>query len=90
VRGLRRALKWIQDHRPEEIAEVIPATYRGDNREVYLEALRNCYGMYSPDGLMTLGGPEIVYKVLSASVPELRTANFDLRQTWTNEFIERP
>ena len=53
-----------------------------------LEALRNSYGMYLPHGLRPAGGPEIAFKVLSASVPELRGESFDLRDTWTNKSIQ--
>jgi hypothetical protein len=37
---------------------------------------------------MTAGGPEIAYKVLLASRPDLRSADFNLDTTWTNEFTE--
>jgi NitT/TauT family transport system substrate-binding protein len=87
-RAIRTSLEWIQAHTPEEILDKVPETYTGSDRKMYLVALRNSYQMYSPDGLMPLGGPEIAFKVLSASVPELRGASFDLKDTWTNQIIQ--
>ena len=66
----------------------VPKTYTGEDRNTYLEALHNSYGMYSPDGFMPSGGPEITLKVLAASVSELRDTPFDLNDTWTNSFIQ--
>ena len=88
-RAIRSSLEWIQQHKPEEIIDKVPERYTGADRNIYLEALRNSYSMYSLDGLMSREGPEIALKVLSASIPELRGAAFDLSETWTNAFVQR-
>jgi NitT/TauT family transport system substrate-binding protein len=87
-RAMRSSLQWIQVHTPEEIIRRVPEGYTGKDRGVYREALRNSYGMYSADGLMPPEGPDIALKILSASIPGLRTANFNLNDTWTNEFVD--
>jgi NitT/TauT family transport system substrate-binding protein len=87
-RAVRTSLQWIQEHSPDEILSKVPDGYTGADKKVYLHALRNSYEMYSPDGLMPPLGPEIAFEVLSASVPELRGESFDLKDTWTNAFIQ--
>jgi NitT/TauT family transport system substrate-binding protein len=86
--SIRASLHWIQAHSPEEIMDKVPQRYTGEDRTLYLEALRNSYRMYSPDGLMPPGGPEIAFKVLAASLPELREEKFDLNDSWTNAFFQ--
>jgi NitT/TauT family transport system substrate-binding protein len=88
ARAVRTALQWIHAHTPEEIMDKVPKRCTGEERNLYLEALRKSYEMYSPDALMPSGGPEIALKVLAASVPELRATTFDLKDTWTNAFIQ--
>jgi NitT/TauT family transport system substrate-binding protein len=86
--SLRASLRWIQAHTPEEIMDKVPQSYTGEERTLYLQALRNLYALYSPDGSMPPSGPETVFKVLATSLPELREGGFDLKDTWTNEFIQ--
>lgn len=86
--AIRSSLQWIQEHTPEEIVDKVPERYTGPDKNIYLQALRNSYGMYSSDGLMPRDGPDNALKVLSASVPELRKTKFDLNTTWTNAFVQ--
>jgi NitT/TauT family transport system substrate-binding protein len=87
ARAIRRTLEWMQQHSPEQIAEKMPAAYRGEDAAIYVEALRNAMPMFSPDGVMRADGAEAVKKVLSLSLEKVRAANVDTAQTFTNEFV---
>jgi len=88
ARAIRRTLEWMQQHSPGEIAEKMPAAYRGEDANLYAEALRNSMPMFSPDGVMRADGAEAVKKVLSLSLEKVRAANVDTAQTFTNEFVK--
>ena len=88
ARAMQRTLKWIQEHSAEQIMERMPASFRGDAPALYLEALQHSLPMYSPDGVMRPEGAEAVRKVLAVSIDKVRTAKFDLAETYTNEFIQ--
>ena len=88
ARAIRKTLEWMQQHSPEQIAEKMPAAYRGEDPAIYVEALRNSMPMYSPDGIMSAEGAEAVKKVLSLSLEKVRAANVDTAQTFTNELVK--
>lgn len=87
ARAIRRTLEWIQAHTPEEIAAKTPASFKGDDEALYVEALRSSLPMFSPDGVMPPDGPEIVRKLLGESIEKVRGARIDLGTTYTNEFV---
>jgi NitT/TauT family transport system substrate-binding protein len=82
-------LKWIHGHGAEEIMAKMPKEVVGDNKELYLAALKNTLPMYSTTGLMDPKGAEAVLKVFSQSVPEVAAAHVDLSKTYTNAFVEK-
>lgn len=45
-----KTLKFIHTHSAEEIADKMPKDYYGNNKELYVQALKNSLPMYSPDG----------------------------------------
>lgn len=90
TRAIVRTLQWIQSHTAEQIAEKMPPEFRGEDPDVYVEALRHSLPMFSPDGVIDQAGAVAVLKVLSVSSPKVRNANVDLAKTYTNEFLERP
>jgi NitT/TauT family transport system substrate-binding protein len=87
ARAITRTLEWMQRHSPEEIAQKTPATFRGDDQALYVEALKNSMAMFSPDGRMSADGAEAVRALLAASMDKVRDAKIDLSKTFTNEFI---
>jgi NitT/TauT family transport system substrate-binding protein len=89
AKAIRRTLEWMQRRSPEQIAEKMPAAYRGEDTALYVESLRNSMPMFSPDGVMRAEGAEAVKKVLSLSLNKVRSANIDTAQTFTNEFVNR-
>lgn len=88
ARAIQRTLKWIQQHSPREIAEKMPSRFHGGDESTYVEAIEHTMPMFSPDGVMHPEGPQAVKEVLSLSLEEVRRAKFDLKETYTNEFVQ--
>ncbi len=82
-------LKWIHSHSPEEIMAKMPDELVGQDKALYLAALKNTIPMYSTTGLMDPKGAEAVLAVFTLSVPEVAKANIDLSKTYTNKFVEQ-
>ncbi len=87
ARVITRTLAWMQTHTPQEIAEKTPKTFRGEDDRLYVEALKASMPMFSPDGLMTAEGAEVVRTLLAGSMERVRNATIDVSKTYTNEFI---
>jgi NitT/TauT family transport system substrate-binding protein len=87
ARAITRTLTWMQTHTPREIAGKTPATFRGEDEALYVEALTASMPMFSPDGLMAADGAEAVRTLLASSMEKVRTATIDVSKTYTNEFI---
>jgi NitT/TauT family transport system substrate-binding protein len=88
--AIRRTLEWMQAHSAAEIAAKMPASFRGDDEALYVAALGHAMPMYSPDGVMSAAGAEIVHRLLMQSMPKVRAATIDLSKTYTNEFVNQP
>jgi sulfonate transport system substrate-binding protein len=89
ARAITRTLAWMQSHRPQEIADRTPASFRGDDAALYAQALVSSLPMFSPDGRMPADGPEAVKSLLAQSIERVRQATIDLSKTYTNEFVSR-
>jgi len=87
ARAIQRTLQWIQEHDAKEIAEKMPPEFRGEDLDTYVKAIEHTIPMFSPDGVMHEDGPPAVKEVLSLSIEEVRKANINLDQTYTNEFV---
>ncbi|HEY6335986.1 MAG TPA: ABC transporter substrate-binding protein [Alphaproteobacteria bacterium] len=82
-------LQWIHAHTAEEIAAKMPKEYVGEDRALYIAALKNTIPMYSVNGLMDAKGAEAVLAVFSQSNPEVAAAHVDVTKTYTNAFAEK-
>jgi NitT/TauT family transport system substrate-binding protein len=82
-------LQWIHAHTAEEIAAKMPKEYVGEDRALYIAALKNTIPMYSVNGLMDAKGAEAVLAVFSQSNPEVAAAHVDVTKTYTNVFAEK-
>ena len=87
ARAVKSALRWAQEHPPEQTLEKLQSVYQVEDRSILLDALRSTIGILSPDGVMSADGPEAVKKVLSASLEKVRNGNIDTASTYTNEFF---
>jgi NitT/TauT family transport system substrate-binding protein len=81
-------LKWIHSHSPEEIMAKMPENLVGQDKALYLAALKNTIPMYSTTGKMDPKGAQAVLDVFSQSSPEVKNAHIDLSKTYTNKFVE--
>jgi NitT/TauT family transport system substrate-binding protein len=86
--ALVNALRFINTHSAEEIADKMPKDYYADGKEAYVKALADGKGMYTPDGLMPTGGPETVLAVLSGFSKNLQGRKVNLAKTYTTEFVK--
>jgi NitT/TauT family transport system substrate-binding protein len=82
-------LKFIHSHTPEEVMAKMPDELTGQDKALYLAALKNTIPMYSTTGRMDPKGAEAVLAVFSQSVPEIARANIDLSKTYTNRFVDQ-
>ena len=87
ARAIKRTLEWMQTHSAEEIADKTPPDFRGEDRALYVDALKNTMSMFSPDGVMPDDGPKVVQALLADSLEKVRNAKIDLSKTYTNEFV---
>src|SRR4051794_10468066 len=81
-------LKWIHSHTPEEIMAKMPENLVGQDKVLYLAALKNTIPMYSTTGRMDPKGAQAVLDVFSQSSPEVKNAKIDLSKTYTNKFVD--
>jgi NitT/TauT family transport system substrate-binding protein len=82
-------LKWVHSHSAEEIMAKMPAELVGNDKALYLAALKNTIPMYSRNGKMDPKGAQAVLDVFSQSVPEIANAKIDLSKTYTNKYVEQ-
>lgn len=82
-------LKWIHSHSAEQVMAKMPANLVGNDKALYLAALKNTIPMYSTDGRMDPKGAQAVLAVFSQSDPEVAKAHIDLAKTYTNRFAEK-
>jgi NitT/TauT family transport system substrate-binding protein len=88
ARAILRTLQWMRAHSAQEIAGKTPASFRGEDDALFVEALRNSMPMFSPDGMMAAEGAEAVRTLLASSMDKVRGVAIDLSKTYTNEFVE--
>ncbi len=81
-------LNWIHSHSAEEIMAKMPPELVGNDKALYLAALKNTIPMYSTTGRMDPKGAQAVLVVVSQSVPVVAQAKIDLSKTYTNRFAE--
>jgi NitT/TauT family transport system substrate-binding protein len=87
ARAITRTLAWMHAHPAAEIAAKTPKALRGEDDDLFVEALTNSMPMFSTDGLMSPEGAEAVRTLLAGSMEKVRTASIDLSRTYTNEFV---
>jgi NitT/TauT family transport system substrate-binding protein len=86
--ALVKTMKFISTHSAEEIAEKMPKDYYAGDKEMYIKALADGKGMFTPDGVMPNGGPETVLAVLSGFSKNVQGKQIDLSKTYTTEFVK--
>jgi NitT/TauT family transport system substrate-binding protein len=84
-----RTLHWIQKATPDQLADAVPPEYLLGNRKLYMDGFQATRGCYSPSGLTAREGATKVLEVLSAFDPNVRSANLNVDETYTNSFVEQ-
>ena len=82
-----KTMQWISTHSAEEIAEKMPKDYYGNDKALYVSALKASLPMFTKDAKMPEGGPETVLKVLATYKPQVKSANINLAKTYTTAFL---
>jgi NitT/TauT family transport system substrate-binding protein len=88
VRAVKNGRRWVHDHDPEEVRQMIPPESRM-TAAADLRAIRHAQEALSSDGLMPPGSAEQIATFLSVSDGRIRTASVDLSTTYTNDFASR-
>ena len=68
--------------------EKMPKDFYTSDKESYVSALADGKAMFTPDGVMPVGGPETVLKVLSTFSKNVKGKTVDLSKTYTTEFVK--
>lgn len=87
--AVKRTVRWLHAQPAAAVLAKMPARYHSEP-DVDLAAVTSVLPMFSSTGAMPADGAEAVRRMLSVSVETVRTSNFDLRQTYTNEFLKEP
>lgn len=85
VKAIVHALQWMKKATPEQITTIVPASYYGDNRDLYKESVARAHEMYSADGVIELPFVENSYRVLTAN---RKLGKIDINKTFDNSLLE--
>jgi NitT/TauT family transport system substrate-binding protein len=89
VNVLVRALKWIQSHSEEEVADALPIEVVGSDKRQFIKTLKTLKEFYSPDGIINPKGAKNVYDSMVASDSLPAEPSLDVTQFFTNQFVEK-
>lgn len=87
--ALVRALRYLNTHSPQAIADALPPELTGSDRAGYVQALAAAQPAFSRDGQMPQGAPQTVLRVLIAAGSGVTARHVDLAKTYTNHFVAR-
>ncbi|MGN6145829.1 MAG: ABC transporter substrate-binding protein [Mesorhizobium sp.] len=88
VNAFMKALKWIGEAKPEDVAATVPEEYLLGNKDLYMQAFQNSKEMYSPDGMVTKEGYDSMMGVLKKLDPELANADVPYEKTFDPKFVQ--
>jgi NitT/TauT family transport system substrate-binding protein len=83
-----KTLRYIATHSAEQIADKMPADYYAGNKPLYIKALIEGKGMFTPDGKMPENGPKTVLTVLNAFDKAVQGKTIDIGRTYTTQFVD--
>ena len=89
VNAYVKTLKWMHSHTAAEIADKMPPDYYAGNKALYVTALQNQMGIFSPDGSMPSGAPQSVLNIEYQSKLIPQSKQIDLTLTYTNDFVSK-
>jgi NitT/TauT family transport system substrate-binding protein len=89
VNATVRTLLWMQEASPQQILATVPEEYLLGDKAMYLFAFNNVKTAYSKDGYFSEAGAKTTLKALASFNPNIKPAEINLAQTYTNEFVKR-
>src|ERR671932_253478 len=89
VNATVRALQWMRDASPQQILSTVPEEYTLGDKAMYLFAYNNVKTAYSKDGYFPEAGAKTTLKALASFNPNIKPAEINLAETYTNEFVKR-
>lgn len=87
AQAFARTMAYIHGHSAEQIADLMPRDYYGNDKALYVAALKASLSMFTADARMPEGGPETVLKVLATYKPLVRDRKIDLGKTYSNAYL---
>jgi NitT/TauT family transport system substrate-binding protein len=87
--ALYKALKWIHQASPEEIAAAVPEEYLLGDKALYVAAVKNSKPTYSVTGLVSPGGMKSTNDMLVKFDDELKGTKVDLSKTFDDRFAKK-
>jgi NitT/TauT family transport system substrate-binding protein len=87
--AMLRTLIWMQEASPQQILATVPEEYLLGNKAMYLFAYNNVKTAYSRDGYFSEAGAKTTLKALASFNPNIKPAEINLAQTYTNEFVKK-
>ena len=87
--AMLRTLMWMQDASPQQILATVPEEYLLGNKAMYLFAYNNVKTAYSKDGYFSDAGAKTTLKALASFNDNIKPAEINLAQTYTNEFVKK-
>ena len=84
-----RALQWMQEASPQQILSTVPEEYLLGDKAMYLFAYNNVKTAYSKDGYFSEAGAKTTLKALASFNPNIKPAEINLAQTYTNQFVKK-
>ncbi|WP_370946133.1 ABC transporter substrate-binding protein [Amycolatopsis sp. cg5] len=84
------SLRWLKKHTPEEVAAIMPPSFAGGDKALYVKSLKDSLPMFTADGRMDADGAKNVLKVLGESSSNVKPKKdrIDLSKTYTTQFVD--
>jgi NitT/TauT family transport system substrate-binding protein len=88
VNAFKKALDWLAQASPEDVAATVPEAYYLGNKALYLRAVAASKETYSRTGIIPPAGMQSAYDMLKQFDPELASAQINLGRTFTDRFVK--
>lgn len=88
VNAFVKALNWIHNATPDEVADAVPEEYLFGDRELYKTGFVKSRAMYSEQGLIAEDGFKSMYDMLKKLDPDLADSDLKFSQTFDPRFVE--
>ena len=84
-----RANKWLANASSTDVMKVVPEAFLLGDRALYLFAYDKVKDAFSKDGTISEAGVKATLKVLVDYNPNINSAEINLVETFTNEFVKK-